>query len=43
MPASLDKKSVIQISACQNCYKKSNGTREMTKTHVMESLFRFWV
>lgn len=43
MPASLDKKSVIQISACQNCYKNSDGKRVMTKTQVIPSLFRYWV
>lgn len=34
MPASLDKKSVIQISACQNCYKNSDGNSDdKTSSH----------
>lgn len=41
MPASLDKKSVVQISACQYCYKNSDGNRVTTKTQVIPSLCSF--
>lgn len=41
MPASLDKKTVLQISACQKCYKNSDGNRVTTKTQVISILFSF--